>query len=162
MSPIARMFHSPGLSVSGREWNILVALLWIVILIVGFVGNVLPTSNWFDVKSVEVFDTTAGVPPLMEVDRDITQPFVADWLVEVERRGTSGYYLQCSARGQSAYRTDAELPRPLTLDWWTYPVICNLQPGTYRVETTWELDLGFAGKRTVRVLSNPFVVKAHA
>ncbi len=160
MSPIGLLFGRSNFAVKEREWAWIVALLWGSILLIGLGGNIIPTSTWLDVRSITVSDTTVGTAPTLEVDRRIGLPFVASWLVEVERHGRQGYFLECSAEGRSAYRPNAELPDPLTLDWWTAPTICNLPAGTYRVETTWTLDLGFAGTRFVRVLSNPFDVKA--
>ena len=161
MSPIGVLLGKPSLSVREGQWAVIVALVWGAILFAGLAGNLIPTQNWFDVQRVEVFDTVAGTPPIMDVERIIRQPFVADWLVEVERREPDlGFVIMCAAKGETAYNTDAELPAPLTLDWWTYPTTCALSAGVYRVETTWTLDLGFAGRRVIRVLSNTFDVKA--
>lgn len=146
-------------SIPGSLWDRLLTLSWAVVLLAFAFASFVPPSNWLDVESVVIDNTKAGAPIIMHVDRTIHQDFAGNWLVEVERLGAhGGFYMYCSSTGQAAYRTDAEYPSPLTLDWWTYPTKCALPPGKYRVETTWGFSPTWFSAKTVRVLSNVFTV----
>ena len=157
MSLVKRLWGI-DITVPGRVWNTIIACGWLCIIVIASLSAGLPTSLWFNVKSVHVEDTTVGKPPVMDIERIINADFMATWLVEVEQQLHGGYAVMCAARGESAYRTDAVLPDPTTLDWWTYPVKCDLPAGRYRVETTWQMDIPFAPVKVVRVVSNVFTV----
>lgn len=133
-------------------------------LVVAFIGwlvfaQMAPASWWLDVRSVTVADTSANATPTLVVDRSIHQDFAGTYTVDVERRGPRGRYsVVCSARNSTNYRTDAGFPDPLTLDWWTWPVQCQIGPGTYRVETRWRIEPDLFPDKIVQVMSNTFTV----
>lgn len=118
-----------------------------------------PAKIWFEVHSIEVKDTVEGRPPYMVVYRDIHKPFYGEWKIEVERKDDDGNFtLACQADGKNNYSPKNVLPAPLDLDWWTFPTKCNLQSGTYRLETAWRVfPIGIA-PRQVTVTSNIFEV----
>lgn len=147
-------------TVKDSWWNAIILSGWALLLFMAIISDRVPPSVWLDVRSIEVQDATVGASPKMRVDRIIKSDFVATWLVEVEKDIGPGFAVYCSARGESAYRTDAALPTPLTLDWWTYPSKCNLPAGRYRVETVWLINVPFVPEKTVRVMSNVFTVLA--
>lgn len=119
----------------------------------------MPVSYWFDVRSVNISNSIAGVSPRMAVDRTINRPFRADWRITVLKQIDSGWTSVCTAPGSNDYGPDARLPPDLDLDWWTFPTECNLVPGTYTVRTLWEVKvLGFLSK-DIRILSNIFTVE---
>lgn len=160
MMSLARRKLGINVTISDSWWNLFILAGWALLIFMAVISESTPASVWLDVRSVEVENTTAGVTPEMHVDRTIKSEFAATWLVEVEKDFGSGFGVYCSAKGESAYRTDAALPHPLTLDWWTYPTKCDLPTGRYRVETTWRIDVPFVPEKIVRVLSNVFTVSA--
>ena len=103
-----------------------------------------------------------GKPVEMVVDRTIHAEFSADWFVRV--RDYQSKQVVCEATGGGQYLPDAEMPSPVTLEWWAYtePRCAgpNLQPGTYVVETTWRVDPPDPRLPVVSlsVRSNPFQV----
>lgn len=131
------------------------AALTVLVLIDAF----MPARWWFSVRSVHVEDTIVGVSPKMTVDRVIKRPFTARWRVELERITPSGRFVFIDAsRGDNSYTIDADLPNPLTLDWWIYPETWNIKPGQYRIQTCWTLKPDFFSERTVCNNSNTFRV----
>lgn len=123
--------------------------------------ELVPSSNWLEIErrgGVIVSDASVGDPITLQVERHIHRSFLATWLAEVERKEQSGYSAFCSSTGANEYAPDNELPLELDLDWWTYPVQCELPPGTYRVTTVWTLDTGFFGFKRVKSISNDFQI----
>jgi hypothetical protein len=141
-------------------WNGLTATLVLFFIGACTVGALAPASWWLEVRSVRVVDTVAGVAPVMHVDRQIHQDFLGTYIVDVERKQPDGRYtVVCSAYSRTNYRTDAKLPDPVTLDWWSWPIKCQLQPGLYRVETRWVIEAELFSDKHVAVMSNEFLVK---
>jgi len=138
---------------------------WIVVLFVGisYASHELKESasgaRWFDVVSITVADSKVGDPIVMRVERVIYSRFHASWIVSVRRVDKDGLELACVAAGESDYLPEAKLPQPLTLDWWTYPVTCNLNPGKYRIDTVWRLDPQGYPQKVVAASSNVFEVR---
>ena len=119
-------------------------------------------DNFFLVRSVEIGNTVAGEPVLMNVDREILAPFRGSYSVDV--RTFPERSLVCRA-GDSYidYNPDNNLPNPLTLAWWADNGDCSiddLTPGEYIVVTTWTLHPGDArvDDQNKTVQSNPFTV----
>jgi len=140
-------------------WKYTIVGGWFAVLGVAGYVNFLPGSNWIVVNSVHVEDTTVDVTPRMRVDRTIVTPFVGHRIVEVEQAVDDGFTLVCSEDATISFNLDGKLPRDLTLDWWMYPKHCDLEPGQYRVETTWVIDaVGFPPKE-VNIFSNTFTVR---
>ena len=134
----------------------------------GLVGTVLippwlksmePADNWFKVTSITVSDADEGQPITMNVSRAISRPFVGEWVATVRRVDDGGVVVFCTAYGQSAYRQDALLPRPVTLDWWTHPMKCALPPDRYRLDTVWLYDVGSGVTKSVTADSNVFTIR---
>jgi hypothetical protein len=120
-----------------------------------------PASLWFEVRSVEVLDSVTDATPVMVIDRIIHRDFSGTYTVDVEKLQPSGRFtVVCSARNSTNYRADAELPDPVTLDWWTWPVNCQIGPGQYRVETRWRIEPDFFPDKQVEFISNVFSVTA--
>lgn len=118
-----------------------------------------PAEFWFEVRSVHVHDTVAGVSPRMDLDRVIRRPFNARWIVTVMREGPGGgFYTHCTAVGNHDYRPENILPPDLDLDWWTWPRVCELPPGSFRVNAAWFMRIDGWPPKTVRAGSNVFVV----
>ena len=136
----------------------------ISLIVAAFIGwmvfaQVAPAEWWLDVRSVVIANTTTGVQPVMMVDRSINQPFTGTYTVDVEKKMPSGRYaVVCSARNSTNYRPDAELPEPLRLNWWTWPVTCAIEPGKYRVETMWRIEAPLFPDKVVSIMSNTFEV----
>lgn len=141
------------------NWGVLTGLLWLVGGAWVLTINLAPAGFWFSVDRIEIADAIAGQSPLMQVDRTIHRPFRGQWIVEVERQTRSGqFFVVCAARGESSYRTDATLPDPLALDWWTWPTECRPPPGRYRVETRWTILVPGFPEKSLGVLSNLFTI----
>lgn len=118
-----------------------------------------PPEFWFEVRSVEIADTVVGTSPRMDLDRVIRRPFSARWIVTVMREGPGGgFYTSCTAVGSHDYRPENALPPDLDLDWWTWPRVCDLPVGTYRVHAAWFLRVDSWPPKSVRTQSNVFTV----
>lgn len=64
-----------------------------------------------------------------------------------------------SGSGKSNYDPADRLPANLYLDWWTYPVRCNLPVGCYEVNTVWTIEAPNVPAMAVRSVSNEFCIK---
>lgn len=123
-----------------------------------FASHLWPASTWLEVQSVHVLNGKVGEPVLMAVDRKINRAFHANWEVTVHK-WEGGFSFHCRATGASNYRPGAELPKNLTLRWWTYDQCTDLPPGRYRITTRWVIDnLGVIADRAVSVDSNVFEI----
>lgn len=128
---------------------------WLLTLTVAYAW---PASWWMEVRSVWVDDTTAGKPVTMHVDRKVHRDFVGRWAVTVrELQGTENL-LTCVSSAVSDYRIGANLPKALTLAWWTNGRCETLPVGVYVVTTVWEIENGPLPDKTIFVQSNPFKV----
>lgn len=138
---------------------------WLVVLFVGIsyasheIKDSASGSRWLDVVSVTVADSKVGEPVIMRVSRTIYSRFHASWIVSVRRVDHDGLELACVSTGESDYLPEAKLPDPLTLNWWTYPVQCKLQPGRYRIDTVWRIDPQGYPSKIVSASSNVFEVR---
>lgn len=136
------------------QYTVLVGLLcW-----AGFMSVVAwwPASWWLEVASVHVPTQQAGQPVRLHVDRTIRSDFVATWAASV--RSMSGQVV-CSGSGTSNYRSGANLPPVLTLDWWTSGACKTLPPGRYYLATDWRIHpSGIWPEKAVRADSAPFEV----
>ncbi len=120
-----------------------------------------PAEFWFEVRSVYILDTVEGTSPAMDLDRVIRRPFNGRWIVTVMRKGPGGaFYTHCTASGTHDYRPENALPPDLDLDWWTWPRVCGLTPGIYRVHAAWFLRIDGWPTKSVRTTSNAFTVSA--
>ena len=97
-----------------------------------------PASAWLEITSVHVTDTKSGVDPLLLIERTIHSAFVGEWVVTVRRIEAGGLTVACEGSGQTNYSPDSRLPRPTPLRWWA-GVECKLEPGSYRVDTSWRM-----------------------
>ena len=135
---------------------------WVIvgtIVIPPFIARMESADNWFRVSGITVPDVEHGQPIILSVSRTISRPFVGSWFSTVRSINPTGTEIVCAATGGTSYRTDAQLPKPTTLDWWTYPVKCQLPPGQYRLDTTWQFDVATGVTKTVTSESNIFRVK---
>lgn len=133
------------------------------IIVVGLLiifDTVIPNSHWFEVSRVQVMDSTAGLSPTVIVARNISRPFRGSWVVTVKKiqDGTNFNSRNCSSSGINDYRPETILPSNIDLNWFTFPVDCDLQTGNYIVDVTWKFHVLFF-ERTVRAVSNVFVIK---
>lgn len=131
---------------------------WLVYLSVW--PQLAPASHWFRIDRVEVSDGLAKEPPAMIVERQIRRPFRGNWIVSVMRQNEigGGFYTYCRAVGQNDYRPENILPENLTLDWWTWPQKCPLEPGIYYVNTLWTIEAPGCPPKEVRTTSNVFTM----
>ena len=138
---------------------------WIIILVVGygaianFTRSIVPNSHFMEIKTMIVNDTRTGVSPILVVERFIKQEFVAEWTVTVREVSDAGLSVVCVGRGRSHYSPKTLLPNPISLDWWIGHNTCNLTPGRYRLDTSWEI-IGETN-RVIRSNSNIFQVYDH-
>lgn len=138
----------------------LLCLLW---LSASSVIHLWPASWWLEIDSVRVADGIEGKPVLMHVERTIHRDFTGTWGVSVRRLTDQGQgsMVACVASAMSDYRIDEYLPGLLTLGWWTNGRCETLPPGTYLVQTTWQIHgSGTLPAKTVQAASNPFVIYA--
>ncbi|MCP5099879.1 MAG: hypothetical protein GY943_30360 [Chloroflexi bacterium] len=132
----------------------------IVLLQMGFYRWI-PTSYWIEVNRIFVHNTVVGKTPVMEVNRTINREYTAHWTVEIEKQVNGKFQSNCSQSGTNIYTPGNVLPKgdKLTVDWWTWPKKCKLDPGMYRIDTLWVLQVGMFKGRTIRHQSNVFTVK---
>ena len=117
------------------------------------------SDNWFKVSSITIPDADRGSPIYMTVNRVIARPFVGAWVATIRRITEEGTEVSCVSYGTSSYRKDAVLPKPTLLDWWTYPIKCDLDKGRYRLDTVWQFDVAAGVTKTVTAESNVFQVR---
>lgn len=117
-----------------------------------------PSSWWMEVRSILVLDSPAEASPLMLVDREIKRDFTATATVIVRRRNGDQWTEVCRAEKTTPYRTDAILPDPLDLDWWSWRECGFLPPGRYFINTIWRIDSGVLPDTQIITDSNEFKV----
>ena len=136
----------------------LLGLLWLSALAA---MHLWPASWWLEIASVRVADGIEGKPVLMHVERTIHRDFTGTWGVSVRSLTDQGSMVACAASAVSDYRIGADFPEVLTLGWWTNGRCETLPPGTYLVQTTWQIHgSGILPAKTVQATSNPFVIYA--
>lgn len=123
----------------------------------------LPVELWFSAGTPIVEDAVVGTCPSMAFDREINQVFSADWTVTLlKQQPNDGFETYRTFFGGNDYDPSNQLPEDLHLCWWVWveeAAHLGLRAGdTYRITTTWELDLGEYGERTVRRQSPPFTI----
>lgn len=116
-----------------------------------------PASEWMRVDRILIDDVREGSNVYMFVDREIKKDFTATWHVSVRKIDQGKLEIVCTSSGGGLYRREATLPSPLTLNWWTFPVRCDLGQGTYIVDTAWHIKDGTRTRTVVRS-SNRFSV----
>lgn len=131
---------------------------FLAIAAIGAFEYFLPASNWLDVRAIRVSDTTAGTSPSLLIDRTINQVFFADRSVTVLRQTPDGYNAVCSVADHYDFQPDTNLPKDADLDFWTFPVKCDLKPGQYVVRTLWQIHAFLWMTKEVRSTSNLFTV----
>jgi hypothetical protein len=115
-------------------------------------------SEWLVVSRVLVADATQGQPVKLFVDREIKKDFTGTWSVNVRRVTADALEIACTASGGGLYRKQATLPTPLTLDWWTFPVRCDLPPGQYVLDTVWRIQAASDRVKLVTASSRIFTI----
>lgn len=125
---------------------------------------------WFDPEDYFVSDGTPDSVPLITFDRVIRREVKMTYHVSIRSLGPNGGAgrITCDpTNGPFTYRPNAELPDPITLDWWTggddrcWPQ----EPGTYVSETCWTVVSPFWGlvpPKSVCRKSNVFTIRAIA
>lgn len=146
---IARIFTAPTLT-------ILIAALYLFAPLA--FDQLRGPEYWMRVNSVTVPDTATGQLPQMAVDRQIIRPFQGTWHVMVRRQQGEFWAVTCAASGGGNYRTDAVLPDPVTLAWWTEGKCVVLEPGKYQISTSWNISPKSGAEKRLLVESNIFEV----
>jgi hypothetical protein len=117
-----------------------------------------PPSEWLAVRSVVVHPSIEGRPPVLSVEREIKKRFFGEWSATVRKSTEEGFVIACAATGSNEYQTDSQIPKPLTLDWWTFPIKCDLPAGTYRLDTVWKIKAPGYPDKHLTYRSNLFTV----
>jgi hypothetical protein len=115
-------------------------------------------SEWMVVSRVLVADTQQGQPIKLFVEREIKKDFTATWSVNIRRVSADALEIACTASGGGLYRKEATLPVPITLDWWTFPVRCDLTPGQYVLDTVWRIQAASDRIKPVTASSRVFTI----
>ncbi len=144
------------------KWNTILISATAALLLASEARTLMPASHWFVPGELAVENTVKGTCPGMHFTRAIKRPFHGRWLVTLHRQGPTGGWNVASPpwHGEGDYRPDAELPEPLTMQWWTWDeyLTCDWSPGIYRLLTEWMIQPGGL-VRYVRVTSNAFRVR---
>ena len=122
-------------------------------------------ETYLEVNRVSVGNSVSGDPIILSVDRVIHREFKGRWNAEVRTFPQSS--VVCVGAGDVLYSTDATLPDPVTLGWWTFNPNCTgpmLPPGEYVLITTWTIKSPVIGvpDQTVMSESNSFSISAVA
>jgi len=138
-----------------KQWHVAILALWVLV----WLGvNLWPASYWLEVQQIRVFNSVAGQPVLMAVDRVIKREFYATWTVRVRKIEDGGWLTACAAIGGGEYQPIATLPVGLDLGWWTDGRCQSLPAGQYLANTTWQIEGGFLPDKTISVDSNIFLI----
>lgn len=115
-------------------------------------------ERWFVVSNVAVPDFIQGSDPIITYSRDVRLPFIGHWLADIHKAGSESTFPVCSGSGTSRYEpTDAMPDTGVTLSWFMDKK-CDLPPGKYILDTTWQIDPEGYPQKTTRFTSNPFTV----
>lgn len=118
-----------------------------------------PVGHWYELRSLRIDDAKVGQPITMHVDRTIHEPFYGTFAVVVRKQKPDGWMVVCNGTGGGDYRSDAVLPVPLTLDWWSNRACPTIdEPGDYAVTTTIAMVSPIGLRRIVKHDSNIFRV----
>lgn len=147
-------------SSSHVNWTALIIAGWMVLVTASMYERARPPSDWLQINNVFVEDTTLGNDPVMDYSRIIKMPFKGNWVAEIQFQHQDGTWeAECTATGTANYSIDKLPPDPLTLTWWTYPKDCTpKKAGTYRISTTWSIELPSGLTKHIFALSNLFKV----
>lgn len=130
-----------------------VALVWLVFSAAAYLWS---GSWWLDARYLNVDNTKAGEPVIIDLARTVRREFVADWIVTV-RRVDRGSVIECLASGTASYRPGMTLPNPVTLKWLTQDRCDTLEPGRYTLDIVWAIRT-ILGQKIVSIESNVFEV----
>lgn len=126
-------------------------LLWMA-------ARLVPVWPWFEPRTLLVADSSAGEPVTIGYQRTIRRETLVGYTAVVRRM--PGLEIVCEATAQPfLYRPGAELPHPVTLEWWTGGDCGDLPAGEYQLDTCWTLTNRLAGllpERTACLTSNVF------
>lgn len=124
------------------NWLALILGGWVLLLGLSFYERLKPASDWLEIQSLHIEDTTVGADLIINYERDIKQEFTGHWIAELQIQNASGKWTAtCVAAGSANYSPDKEPPDPITLTWWTGPTDCTpSKPGNYRLSTTWHIN----------------------
>ena len=114
-----------------------------VLLFFAAANFAIPSSFWMSVQKLDVLDAKQGEEILIDYERTLRRPFVADWRVKIRRVTGDGLEWVCATPvAREDYDTASRLPRPVTLRWfaWTDERCYNLGPGQYVLSATWEIN----------------------
>lgn len=142
------------------------ALLLVFVAGPAIVPIVVPMSRYYELRSVTIADTTAGVSPSIIVDRTIKRDFRGRYEIEIMRAEGSEFVVwwECGPHVSDwrMYRDETSLPHDLTLDWWMgIPPAreCPLPPGTYKVISTIYARGPLGAELSTTTASNVFHVR---
>jgi hypothetical protein len=118
-----------------------------------------PPNAWIAISEVFVPDHTVGEDPLIIYDRTVRQDFTGAWVVEVQKEEPGALFSPiCVGMGVTNYSTDVILPdRRVALSWYIGKD-CKLQPGRYRLRSTWTIQMPDWPEKKSTNTSNIFTV----
>jgi hypothetical protein len=118
-------------------------------------------TDWFEVFEVYVPDHPAGSNPNLVYDRVIREPFRGFWVAEVQQRDRltdAASFNACTGSGVADYAPEDVLP-DRTVSWeWFMGRPCNVAPGTYRIQITYDMRRDDYPTKRIVVFSNTFKV----
>jgi hypothetical protein len=128
-----------------------------------------PSSHWYELNSVIVTGpeggpVVLGQPIIVTVQRTIHRDFKGEYVTTI--RQLPGLHTVCTGGLSVLYRSNSNLPEPLTLGYWTEgsrpPCEEALEPGFYVLQTcvTVQPNLSFLADRQVCRDSPPWEVVA--
>lgn len=143
------------------EVGVALAIVWILVQIFGFYRDFtrdsVPATAFFEVIELHVPDHRAGQDPQIDYDRTIVRPFRGFWVAEIQERAGDGTRAVCFRPGAANYDPEDRLPENVSLGWFLHS-LCDLEPGTYRIQVGWDILAEGYPLKQVSFFSNWFTV----
>ena len=119
------------------------------------------SGTWFTVNKIFVPDMRVGDNPVITYDRKIREKFRGFWVTEVQRRDHSGaFILECTGSGINDYDPEDFIPNnEVRWEWYVGEKCGRMQPGEYRIRTTWTMRRPDWPDKQVTAYSNLFRVR---
>ena len=147
-------------AILNRHWSRLLTWSWVFVLLGALCIHLLPTTLWYELRSVHVADAIAGGDPAVDIDRTIRRSVYGDWYLSVwQVNAAAPPTLHCSARGANNYRAGALRPRGRGLvAYWMDGAVCPLAEGRYFATISFRFYPPYFGTKTAEIDSNVFTV----
>lgn len=121
--------------------------------------ELIPTSIWFDVKSLHVADAPVGISPSIALVREINKDFTAEWQVTIHDVTSGTPRGKCVIPYKQKYFKNSTLAPDINLAWLTLGNCTHLIPGKYIATVQYDvITPWFMPNKHDEVTSNVFTI----